>query len=116
MGLYKDALIKNEDEGNVIPTFLSLNAKPCAIITIYNFNEKSKDIIIYENSEVNISFVKETKSKFKLVKKKCRIDKFEWILGLQGPLLKGIYIDISKDNKNKLEYIEIDDIRDLSYI
>ena len=49
MGLYKDALIKNEDEGNVIPTFLSLNAKPCAIITIYNFNEKSKDIIIYEN-------------------------------------------------------------------
>lgn len=116
MGYFSELDIRNKEEGNLASSFLGSVSKPCAFLTFYNLNSEAKDIIIYEDSEINIKYIKQTNNGFKLKEQKCRIDKLEWAIGgMTYPVLKGLYIDISKKHNNKTEYIEIENIRDLYY-
>lgn len=116
MGAYNDILLRNETENNICSKFLGSHITACAYVKIFNVNNEEKDIIIYEDSDINIQYIKEVNFKFKLIETKCRLSKFDWIMSINGPLLKGIYIDISNKNKSITEYIEVEDIRDLFYI
>lgn len=116
MGYFKNVDMRNKEEGNLTSSFLGSTTKPCALLTFYNLNSEAKSIIIYEDSEINIKYVKQTNNGFKLKERNCRISKLDWTIGITtGPMLKGIYIDISKKHNNNIEYVEIENIRDLNY-